>query len=318
MAEDTQETSHHQHGFRLLKPWTVVVAGLLIAYLFTGFYSVKPNEHVVVRRCGRALTQRRSPGLHFGLPYGIDRVSRVKMSEHKRVAIGTTLSERALGRRPDPLQSECLTGDRNLIHLTAIVQYQVARPREYLFNVGGVDSLVRNYAMAALSSVIGEMHVDDVWTVKRVAIQNEVRQATQRALGRRWAGVTVASVSLESATPPPEVAASFQDVTAARGDAARVVYEATEYAEQLKRQTGGEADRLRIEAEGYRDEVVEKARGDAARFIKTASELSENRSLTARRLILETMEEVLPRMKKVVIDGNARQALNLGLFEGQE
>lgn len=318
MADEIQEAQHHQHGLKLPKAWALAALCLLIAYLGTGFYSVKSNEHVVVRRCGRPLDRRRSPGLHFGLPYGIDRVSRVKMSEHKRLAIGTTLSERALGRRPNPLLSECLTGDRNLIHMTAIVQYQVARPREYLFNVAGVGSLVRDHAMAALSSVIAEMHVDDVWTVKRVAIQNEVRRATQEALDRCWAGVKIASVSLEGAAPPPEVAAAFQDVTAARGDAARLVDEADEYGEQLRHRAEAEADRLCIEADGYHDEVIEKARGDAERFLKAASKLSKNRSLTARRLILETMEEVLPRMKKVIMDGNARQALNLALFEGQE
>ena len=318
MPEDTQEPPHDQYEPGLPKPWIVAVVCLLIAYLATGFYAVKSGEHAVVRRCGRALIWPRGPGLHFGLPYGLDRVSRVRMSEHKRVAIGTTLSERALGRRPDPLQSECLTGDRNLIHLTAIVQYQVARPREYLFNVADIDLLVQGHAMSALSSAIADMHVDDVWTVKRISIQNEVRRTTQEALDRCWSGVKIASVSLESAAPPPEVAAAFQDVTAARGDASRVVYEATEYADQLKRRASAEADRLAIEAQGYHGEVIEKAHGDAERFLEAASKLSENRSLTARRLILETMEEVLPRMKKVIMDGNARQALNLGLFEGKE
>lgn len=288
---------------------------LAAAYAATGFYAVQPNERAVVRRCGKALDRVSSPGLHFGFPYGIDRVSRVRVFERKRVAVGTTLTERSLGRGAGPQQGECLTGDRNLVHVSAIVQYQIAQPKAYLFCTTDVPALVRAAATAALSSVIAGMEIDSVLTVERIAIQNEVLRASQAALDRYGAGVHVASVSVERAAPPPEVADAFSDVTSARGDRQRIINEAEGYAGRIIPQARGEAQRMLYDAQAYHDEVIEKARGDADRFVKMAAEVSAHRSVTYLRLLLETLEEVLPRLKKVVLHEQARQALDLGLIE---
>lgn len=291
---------------------------LAAGYVATGFYAVRPTEQAVVRRCGRALDRVRSPGLHFGFPYGIDRVSRVKVFERKRAAVGTTLTERSLGRGGGPQQAECLTGDRNLVHVSAIVQYQVVEPRAYLFGTTDVPTLVRDVAASALADVIAGMDIDSILTVERIAIQNEVLRASQAALDRYGTGVHVASVSIESAAPPPEVADAFSDVTSARGDRQRTINEAEGYAKRLIPQARGEAQRMLYEAQAFRDEAIAKAGGDADRFLKMAAEVSNHRALTALRLLLETLEEVLPRLKKVVVDGHARNALDLGLVEGKE
>jgi len=293
----------------VLLPW------LVLAYLATGFYSVRPSEQAVVRRWGGALGRLRSPGLHFGFPYGIDRVSRVRVLESKRVGVGTTLAERVLGRRAEPQRAECLTGDRNLILVSAIVQYQIKDPKAYLFNVADVPVLVRNAAASALSSLIAGMNVDDILTVQRDAVQVRALRATQTALDRYRAGVQVTVVSLEGVAPPQEVADAFRDVTSARGDKQRAINEARGYANRLIPRARGEAHRILAEAEAYREEIVRRAEGEAERFVRVAAELSNNRQLTVRRLILETMEEVLPRLNKVILDGHA---VDLGLFEAKE
>ena len=299
--------------------WWALLPWLAVAYAATGFYAVQPNEVAVVRRCGRLLPERRKPGLHFGFPYGIDRVDRLKILERKRVAVGTSLAERDLGRRVEPQQAECLTGDRNLILVSAIVQYQIERPEDYLVNVAGVPEVVRNAAGSALAGVVSSMKVDDVLTVERIAIQNEVRRATQTALDRYGAGVRVTSISLEGVTPPQEVAEAFRDVTSAREDRQRAVSEAQGYANRTLPQARGEAHQIRLEAEGYADEVVQKARGDVDRFAQMQAQLSPgNRRLTEKRLILETMERVLPRLNKVVVDSGTGDALDLGLIEADE
>jgi len=299
--------------------WWALLPWLAVAYAATGFYAVQPNEVAVVRRCGRLLPERRKPGLHFGFPYGIDRVDRLKILERKRVAVGTSLAERDLGRRVEPQQSECLTGDRNLILVAAIVQYQIERPEDYLVNVAGVPEVVRNAAGSALAGVVASMKVDDVLTVERIAIQNEVRRATQAAVDRYGAGVRVTSISLEGVTPPQEVAEAFRDVTSAREDRQRAVSEAQGYANRTLPQARGEAHQIRLEAEGYADEVVQKASGDVDRFGQMQAQLSPgNRRLTEKRLILETMERVLPRLNKVVVDSGTGDALDLGLIEADE
>lgn len=298
--------------------WLALVPWLLAAYLLTGFYTVGTNERAVVRRCGRPLPELRMPGLHFGFPYGIDRVSRLKVFERKRAGVGMGLAERSLGRRAQPQERECLTGDRNLILVSAVVQYRIADPKAYLFNVADVPALVRCVASSALSSVVTSMNVDDVLTVQRLAIQDEVKRATQAALDRYGAGVEVTSVSLEGVAPPQEVAQAFRDVTAAREDSQRTINEAQGYANRIIPEARGEAHRVLLEAEAYRDEIIEKAGGDAQRFTKVAAGLADNRRLTERRLILETMERVLPRLKKIVLDDSAGGALDLGLIEADE
>jgi membrane protease subunit HflK len=287
---------------------------LAATYVATGLYSVQPNEEAMVRRCGKAL-RRRGPGLHFGLPVGIDKVDKLKMLERKRVGVGMSLLERALGRRIEPQRAECLTGDRNLILVSAVVQYEIADADAYLFNVADVPALVSNVAASALGSAVSSMNVDDVLTVQRIAIQDEVRRATQERLDRYGAGVTVTAVSLEGVTPPQEVAQAFRDVTSAREDQQRAINEAEGYQRRVIPQARGEAKRILIDADAYREEVTQMAQGDAERFLKVASQLSDNRELTVKRLILETMEEVLPRLNKVILGDDAGNALDLGLIE---
>ncbi len=295
--------------------WLALVPWLVAAYALTGFYTVGTDERAVVRRCGKALAPLQLPGLHFGFPYGVDRVTRLKVFQPKRAGVGVSLAERSLGRRVQPQEAEWLTADHNLIVLSAVVQYRVADPNQYVFNVADVDTLVSNVAGSALTSIVTSMDVDDVLTVERLAIQDEVKRAAQEILSRYQAGVEVTSVSLEGVTPPQEVAQAFRDVTAARGDAERTVNEAQGYASRLVPEARGEAQRLLIDAEAYGDEVVEMARGDAERFTKMAHELAENRELTTKRLTLETLEKVLPRVKKIVLDGQATGAVDLGIIE---
>ena len=295
--------------------WLALLPWLVAAYALTGFYAVGTDERAVVRRCGRALAQLQLPGLHFGFPYGVDRVTRLKVFQPKRAGVGMSLADRSLGRRVQPQEAEWLTADHNLIVLSAVVQYRIAEPKQYVFKVADVDTLVSNAAGSALTSIVTSMNVDDVLTVERLAIQDEVKRAAQEVLNRYQAGVEVTSVSLEGVTPPQEVVQAFRDVTAAREDGQRTVNEAQGYANRLVPEARGEAQRMLIDAEAYRDEVVEMARGDAERFTTMAQELAENRQLTTKRLTLETLEKVLPRLKKIVLDGRATGAVDLGIIE---
>ncbi len=292
-----------------------VIAVAFLAYLATGFYSVGTNECAVVRRFGRALLRPKGPGPHLGLPYGLDRVAKLRPRETKRVGVGMTLAERAVGRKLLPRQAECLTGDRNLIVLSAVVQYQVKDPRRYLFAATDVGKVVSASAAAALTSIVSGMSVDDVLTVRRSAIQAEAIRRVQADLDRYGLGVQVRAISLEGVAPPEEVADAFRDVIAARGDKERAINEARGYANRLVPRARGEAERIMAEAEAYSQEVVQRAIGEAERFAKMQAELRDHRQLTARRLIIETMEEVLPRLKKVILDGDH---LDFGLFETEQ
>ena len=305
-----------EHSKRPIR-WLSLLPWIAVAYALTGFYSVKPDEWAVVRRCGRALPELRRPGLHFGFPYGIDRVTRLKVAGIKRAGVGMSLSERVLGRRARPQDAECLTGDRNLILASAIVQYKIAdrNPTDHLFNVADVSTLVSNVAAGTLSSVVSSMNVDDVLTVERIAIQEDVKRATQTLLDRCGAGVEVTSVTLEDVTPPQEVAEAFRDVTSARGDRQRLINEAEGYARRLDAMLEGETDGILNEAKAFAVTVTQKAKGDADAFNSIVAQLSLDRQLTVKRLILETMEEVLPRLKKIILEPGAAGTIDVGLIE---
>ena len=239
----------------------------------------------------------------------------MKTQELKRVGVGLGLADRSLGRGAPPQQAECLTGDRNLIVVSAVVQYRIVDAQAFLFRAADVPALVSDTAAAAIASVVSSKQVDNILTVERAAIQDDVRRMTQQALNRYGAGVQVTAVTLEGVAPPQEVAESFRDVAAAREDRERAVNDAQGYANRLLPQARGEARRALLDSQGYAEETVRKAQGDADRFLMEAARLAAGRSLTLRRLILETLEGVLPRLSKVVIDPKAQRGLDLGIIE---
>jgi len=317
----------HEHPYRHPRSdwrpraslWTLAA---LAAWAATGIYAVQPYERAVVWRCGRVLPDLALPGIHCGLPWGIDRVTKLRVNEQKRVGIGFSPEDRDLGRTVDPRRAECLAGDRNLIVISAILQYDIVDAKAYLIRMADVSPAIENLATAALSAAITARDVDDVLTLGRIEIQQQVLAAVRSQLGQwenegRGLGVQINAVTLETVGPPPEVAEAFRDVVSAREDRQRVVNEAQGLAAALIPTARGEAQRIRLEAEGAAAEMVERARGEADRFDRVVAQLGSGREVTTQRLILETLEEVLPRLKKIILDDEARKQLDLGILEDQ-
>ncbi len=315
----------HNHARPGGTPWKGValwVLAALAAWAATGIYAVQPNERAVVWRCGRILAQPSLPGIHCGLPWGLDRVTRLKVYEQKRVGIGLKLDDRNLGQAAGLRRAECLAGDRNLIAVAAVVQYDIRDAKAYLVRTADVPLVIENLATAELSAAVASRDVDDILTLGRLEIQQQVAAALKERLARwqhegRGLGVQINSVTLEAVRPPQEVDEAFRDVASARQDRQRVVNEAQGFAAALLPSARGEARRIRLQAEGAAAETVERARGEADRFGRLAAQLGLGRDLTARRLILETLEEVLPKMKKIVLDERTQKQIDLGIIEDQ-
>jgi membrane protease subunit HflK len=313
----------HEHAHGRWRPnlrlWTLAA---LAAWAATGIYVVQPNQRAVVWRCGRILPEPTLPGIHCGLPWGIDRVTRLKVYEQKRVEIGLGPEDRNLGRTVAPRGAECLAGDRNLIAVSAIVQYDILDAKAYLVRTADVPLAIENLAAAELSAAIACRDVDDILTLGRLEIQHQVFAALKTRLAQwegegRGLGVQINSVTLETVRPPQEVDEAFRDVISAREDRQRAVNEAQGFAAALLPTARGEAQRIRWEAQGSAVETVERARGEADRFDRMAAQLASGRKVTAERLILETLEEVLPRLKKIVLDDHAQKQIDLGVIEDQ-
>lgn len=292
---------------RLKRAWYWVVLGL---WLLTGVYIVPADQQAVVTRFGKVVQPRATPGIHLSAPWPIDRITKLRVRQLQRLVIGGDVGDTVLGRM-DPLRSQFLTGDQNLIHMRVVVQYSVREPIQYLFRAQNVNQLVSSAVEAELAHRIANCDVDSILTTEKVAIQEATRRAAQRLLDRYDVGVQLASVNIESVAPPPEAAEAFRDVASARADAARIINEAEGYANTIVPKARGEAERLLQEAYAYRQRKIERAKGEVAWFLQVAREYERAREIHSRRLYVETMEQILPKIRKLVVDSQGNLDLTI-------
>ncbi len=287
-----------------------LAAAAAALWLLSGIYIVSADQQAVVTRFGKVVQPRVMPGIHVSLPWPIDRVTKLKVQQLQRLVIGGDISDGVLGRT-DPLLSQFLTGDQNIIHMRVVVQYSVGIPTEYLFHAVDVAKAVGAAVEAELAHRVANRNVDAVLTTEKAAIQEEVRAAAQELLNRYRVGVRLASVNIESAVPPPEAADAFRDVAGARADAARIVNEAYGYANATIPKARGEAQQTLQAARAYRERKINQALGDAARFSQVAAEYERAADVNARRLYVEAMEEILPKIRKLIIDRSGNLDLTI-------
>lgn len=295
--------------------WRRLAGGVAALWLLTGVYIVPADQQAVVTRFGRVTEPRALPGIHYAAPWPIDRVTRLKVRQTQRLIIGGDPADAVLGRM-DPSVSQFLTGDQNLIHLRVAVQFSVAVPRDYLFTAAEVQRVVGAAVESELVRRVGQRGVDAVLTTEKIGIQEEARAAAQQLVDGYGLGVSLASVNIESAQPPPEARDAFNDVASARADSSRIVNEAMGYAGDIVPRARGEAGQSLEAAAGYRMRKVNEARGDASRFTQVAAEYGRAAAVNGRRLYVETMEQVLPKIKKLLVD--SRGNLDLTIMRKQD
>ena len=319
---DSHQDHHHHHdhehehthfGFvrDVLRQWPYLAALALLAYAGSGIRFIGPAERGIVRRFGGVLPTQAEPGVHLGLPLGVERLTRIEIGKTRRVSIGTDLTQRLLGRLPDPQRSQFFTGDRNIVDLQMSAQYAVSDPTAFLFRTADPAEEVRLACESALCAEVQRMPVDDVLTLRKAEIQLRVRERAGRTLANHGVGVRVLSVALERAAPPEAVADAFRHVTSARADRGRKIAEAEGYRDDLQPKARAEAYRIREQAGAEAYATVERARARAARFEKILSEASTSPELTRRRLHAEAAETVLARVRKVIVSRDGATDLRL-------
>ncbi len=296
--EHPHEHHHHEHApvrRRELDRHRLRQVGWAVSalWLLTGVYIVRADQQAVVTRFGQIVEPRVFPGIHITLPWPIDRVSKLKVQQQQRLIVGGDLPDAVLGRT-QPLASQFMTGDQNIINLRAVVQYSVGTPTQYLFGSQDVAKTVSAAVETEMARRIGRSPVDAILTTGKIAVQEQVRAAAQQIVDRYGVGVRINSVNVETVTPPQEVADAFRDVASARADGARIYNEALGYGNDVVPRARGEAQQMTASAEGYKQSKIDQAKGDAARFQLIAGEYTRAAEVNGRRLYLETMEQVLP------------------------
>ncbi len=292
--------------------WRLVA---LVVYILSGVYFVSPEQQAVVVHFGRVVAKGVTPGVHYSLPWPIESVYKLKALETKRLTVGVEMPDQALGRVAAENPTEYLTGDQNLINAQMAVQYAVKDSAAFLFHSQDVTQLIAKSVESAFAETIAAETVDSLLTTGKVAAQNATLARAREILDAYGSGVFINSINIESVTPPAEAADAFRESVSARADRDRIINEEQGYANDATAKARGEAEKLGADAEGYRQRRVNEAEGDAARFAKLLAESRKAKSVTERRLYLETMEEVLPRVKKVVIDSSGTKSLmDLGII----
>lgn len=298
---------------------TWVLPLLIVLWLASGIFIVDPDEQGVVRRFGKVI-RITEPGPNYHLPTPIEQVDKVKVKQVRRIEIGfTTITQGPPARYAfHPEESLMLTGDEQMIDAQIIVQYQVSDPAKFLFNVydlEGRSGTIKDAAEVALRHVVGQRPIDDVLIGEKLQVETDILKLLQQIIDGYDAGIRIIETKLQTVRPPQEVAAAFSDVVSAREDKDRFIKQADGYREDIIPKARGEAERIIRQAEGYKTERTERAHGDAERFLAVLREYQNARDVTRKRLYLETMEKILPGIRKFVIDsdtgGNLLQLLPL-------
>ncbi len=283
---------------------------IIAVWLITCVYLVAPEQQAVVTRFGAIVNPRVMPGIHLSFPWPIDQVSKLKVQQLQRLVVGGDIPDSVLGRT-QPLQSQWITGDQNIINMRVVVQYSVSVPSDYLFQSQDVARAVGAAVESEMARRIATREVDAVLTTEKAAIQEEVRAAAQKRINDYRSGVLISTVNIESVTPPPEAADAFRDVASARADAVRIVNQAEGYANDVIPKARGEARQLIEQSEAYKEKSINTAGGDAARFTQLEGEYAKAAQVTGDRLYTEAMEQILPRIKKMIVDKNGNLDLTI-------
>ena len=299
---------------RNMVQWAAIIV-LAIILLSTTFYSVATDEVGVVKRMG-AYTRTAQSGLHMKLPFAIEKVHKVRVKHVFKQEFGFATERpgvRTIYRRGDfSAESLMLTGDLNAAIVEWIVQFRISDPVQYLFKVRGVPETLRDVAEAAMRQIVGDRSVTEVLTVGRREVADEAHIIMQQILDGYETGIQIETVNLKDVNPPNPVKPSFNEVNEAKQEKERLINEAWSEYNKAVPAAEGEAERVIRAAEGYAVARVNRAEGDAERFVAVWREYSRARDVTKRRLYLETMSEIFPRIpNKIIVDPELKNLIPL-------
>ena len=299
---------------RRLAGW-IVLGFFLIFFLASTFYTVGPEEVGIILRLGKYVRST-DPGLHLKIPFTIERVMKVPVQRQIKQEFGFRTVRAGVRSeytsRGTAGESNMLTGDLNAAIVEWVVQYRIVEPYKYLFRVRNVQSTFRDMSEAVMRRVVGDRTVNEVLTIGRQEIADEVLQLLQQMADQYETGIKVDQVVLQDVNPPDAVKPSFNAVNEAQQERERLINQAQSDYNKVIPRAKGEAEQAIRQAEGYALDRVNRARGDSARFVAFYDAYRKAPEITRKRIYLETMNEILPRVKqKIIIDDNLKNVLPL-------
>ena len=272
---------------------------LIILWLLSGFYKVNANEQGVVLRFGEWV-RTTLPGLHYHLPYPIERAKTPKVTKVNKTEIGF----RELNNTQRMLLEESLmlTGDENIVDINFSVFWVINDAGKYLFKLRNPDASIKSISESVMREVIGNTPIADALAERRQEIEILSLEKIQNVLDKYESGIKVTQLQLQKVDPPDQVIDSFRDVQRARADKEKVINEGIAYKNDIIPRSRGEAEQIIQKAEAYKREVVARSEGDAQRFESVLKSYKNNEDVTKKRIYLETLEGIFQNATKVIID----------------
>ena len=295
------------------KPIVLGLLILLVIWGLSGLYRVLPDEQGVVLRFGK-FVKTTQPGLNYHIPFPVETVQTPKVTKVNRMDIGFR-SERDSGFSTGggvadvPQESLMLTGDENIVNIDFSVFWVIKDAGNFLFKIQDPEGTVKAAAETAMREVIARSDIQPILTEGRSLIEADTQEIIQEILDEYTSGIQITQVQTQKADPPDQVIDAFRDVQAARADMERSKNEAEAYANDVIPRARGEAAKILQAAEAYKKEVVAKAEGEASRFLSIYNEYAKAKKVTQERMYLETMEEVLADINKIIIDKNSGEGV---------
>ena len=273
----------------------IAAAAVVVIWAASGFYTIKEAERGVVTRFGK-FSHLVEPGLNWK-PTFVDEVTPVNVEAVRELAASGVM----------------LTSDENVVRVEMNVQYRITDPQRYLFSVTSADDSLRQATDSALRGVIGKYTMDRILTEGRTVIRSDTQRELEETIRPYNMGITLLDVNFQTARPPEEVKAAFDDAIAARENEQQYIREAEAYTNEVQPRANGQAQRILEEARAYKTQTVLEAQGEVARFAKILPEYKAAPEITRERLYIESMEKVLSHTRKVLVNDKGGNLMVLPL-----
>lgn len=291
---------------------TIGIVVIVLISIFTGFYTINPEEVGVIQRFGKYISTT-EPGLHFKLPFTIDTLTKVPVRKVMKQEFGFRTLQAGVkstySTRNYDQESVMLTGDLNIADVSWIVQYRIKDPVKYLFRIKNIHETIRDLSETVVREIVGDHSVDEVIVLSRKEIADQTQILLQEQLNSYEAGIEIVTINLQNVNPPSPVQPAFNDVNSAKQEKEKILNQAWENYNKIIPEAKGKAKRTIEEAEGYAVNRINRAQGDAERFVAMYSQYKNAKTITKKRIYLETMQKVLPKLEKVYIVDEDQQGL---------
>lgn len=296
----------------------LILAVLLVLWLGTGFYLVKPEENAVLLTFGKWTSTRTESGLGYHIPWPVQTAMKVNVAFERRVEIGfrnqssnriSSDSGSDTEKNNIPSESHMLTGDENIVDIDFVVMWNINNAKDYLFQIRDPETTIKKVSESAMREIIGRDKIQKAMTEGRADIEARTVELMQKIIDDYQSGITINGVQLLSVDPPSQVVDAFDDVQRARADKERTKNEAETYRNDIVPRARGDAQKLIRDAEAYKKAVLSKAEGETGRFLSVYEAYKQAKDVTIRRIYIETMQKVMQDSKKVIMEDGTNRAV---------